>query len=174
MSSTKTKRSATSTVVVEAPAAGVKKSRTQSPAPRVAKAASGAGASAAPKAATVSAAVSAKAANDFFERFAVCMRHASTVAGPDAPFRQLYQRHVLLGMLEEEVTGINCDVTAPSSKDMVVSSLESMSTPENQARLKKVIEKEGVSTFRRGAAQLLSELVKGDVTKEHDDTLVDE
>jgi len=134
--------------------------------------AAGAGVSAAPSAASspfADAARSAGAADSFFERFAAYMHHAAEVAESDAPFRQLYQRHVLLSLLEEEVTGINADITAPKSKEMVLSCLRSIAEPETQAQLKAAVEGEEVGTRRRAAAELLSELVKGDVVKEHDD-----
>jgi hypothetical protein len=78
------------------------------------------------------------------------MRHATNVAKSDPPFHQRYQRHVLLSLLEEEVTGIDADITAPTSKELVVARLTNIAEWDTQARLQEAVEEEEVGT--RGAA----------------------
>jgi hypothetical protein len=76
------------------------------------------------------------------------MRYAADAAKSDAPFRQLYQRHVLLSLLQEGITGINADITAPNSKETVVSRLKEIAEPKTQAQLKAAVEEEEVSTIK--------------------------
>ena len=105
-----------------------------------------------------------KRADAFFCKYALLMDQFRDL---DRAARELYERHVLLGLLDEERTGKSMDLGAANTLDDCLTCLQNYNKDDFKTSLKKDVDEGASSKLARASISFLDALTVCDVTKSY-------
>ena len=100
------------------------------------------------------------ASNAFLKRFSMYM---DLYRNMDRGTRSLYERHVLIGLLTEELTGNNQDLGSVNTKEDLLETLSYYKSREFKLLLERLKDESSFNCVQKASADLLTCLIKGDI-----------
>lgn len=104
--------------------------------------------------------MSRSASNGFLKKFSMYM---DLYRNMDRETRSLFERHVLIGLLTEEITGNSQDLGAATTKEQLLESLSFYKSKEFKLSLEILKDKSSLNCIEKASADLLTCLIKGDL-----------